>query len=92
MHHDDGPYLTARLALLPGARYYVTHFDSASGLLCSEFGQSCGKPDGGSVDAPEDGETRRCDVLQRRVFSAVELSLAALLSRGAVSCRRSPGT
>ncbi len=31
MHHDDGPYLTARLALLPGARYYVTHFDSASG-------------------------------------------------------------
>ncbi len=25
MHHDDGPYLPARLALLPGARYYLTH-------------------------------------------------------------------
>jgi hypothetical protein len=25
MHHDDGPYLPARLALLPAARYFVTN-------------------------------------------------------------------
>jgi len=25
MHHDDGPYLPARLALLPAARHYITN-------------------------------------------------------------------
>jgi len=29
MHHDDGPYLPARLALLPAARHYVTNFGRA---------------------------------------------------------------
>ena len=28
MHHDDGPYLPARLALLLAARHYVTNLTS----------------------------------------------------------------
>jgi hypothetical protein len=80
MHHDDGQYLPARLALLPAARQYVTHLTQRPGGFVTESGQSGEKPNGCPVDSAEDGETGRRDGLQRRVFSLVELSLAALVA------------
>ena len=57
MHHHGGLYLAARLALLPAARYYVTHLTKRPG----DFAQS-----------PDNGVGRRMDVLSS-VLKTVKL-------------------
>src|SRR5690242_9943294 len=42
MHHDDGQYLPARLALLPAARYYVTHLTKRPGAFAQSPGNRVG--------------------------------------------------
>ena len=38
MHHDDGPYLPARLALLPAARHCVTNLTWRPGNFAQSLG------------------------------------------------------
>jgi len=42
MHHDDGPYLPARLALLPAARHYVTNLAYRPGNFAQSPGNRVG--------------------------------------------------
>jgi hypothetical protein len=51
MHHDDGPYLPARLALLLAARPYVTNLTSRPG----NFAQSPGNRVGAFSSRADDG-------------------------------------
>jgi hypothetical protein len=51
MHHDDGPYLPARLALLLAARHYVTNLTSRPG----NFAQSPGNLVGAFSSRADDG-------------------------------------
>ena len=46
MHRDGGPYLPARLALLPAVRYYVTHLTQRPG----DFAQSSDNRVGSRMD------------------------------------------
>ena len=43
MHHDDGPYLPARLALLPAARYFVTNLTERPGKFAQSPGNRVGE-------------------------------------------------
>src|SRR6266699_1199288 len=69
MHHDGGPYLPARLALLPAARYYVTDLMNRPG----DVAQSPDNRVGSRMDAPAPAVLRA--KLQVRYF---ELCVPAL--------------